>query len=68
MAIFYYAFHSKPHATDKLHIIVRLYHKDPEGPIDQRDAHISESMCSRLSIRCNIYGQGNACVYYATFC
>jgi hypothetical protein len=37
MPIFYYAFHSKPHATDKLHILVQVYHRDPEGPVDQRE-------------------------------
>jgi hypothetical protein len=39
MAIFYYAFHSKPHATDKLHIIVPSYVRDPsrELPVEQQD-------------------------------
>jgi hypothetical protein len=37
MPIFYYAFHSKPHSTDKLHIITPVYHRDPEGPVDKRE-------------------------------
>ena len=36
MPIFFYAFHSKPQATDKLHIIVQVYHRDPKGPGGQR--------------------------------
>jgi hypothetical protein len=36
MPIFYYAFHSKPQATDKLHIIVQSYDRNPIGPADQQ--------------------------------
>ncbi|HYZ60488.1 MAG TPA: hypothetical protein VE544_12595 [Nitrososphaeraceae archaeon] len=36
MPIFYYAFHSKPQATDKLHIIVKSYDRNPRGPADQQ--------------------------------
>ncbi len=36
MPIFYYAFHSKPQATDKLHIIVQSYDRNPRGPADQQ--------------------------------
>lgn len=36
MPIFYYAFHSKPQATDKLHIIVQSYNRNPRGPADQQ--------------------------------
>jgi hypothetical protein len=36
MPIFYYAFHSKPQATDKLHIIVRSYTRNPRGPVNQQ--------------------------------
>ena len=34
MPIFYYAFHSKQQATDKLHIIVRSYTRSPRGQPD----------------------------------
>jgi hypothetical protein len=36
MPIFYYAFHSKPQATDKLHIIVKSYDRNPRGPAYQQ--------------------------------
>ena len=36
MPIFYFAFHSKPQATDKLHIIVRSYNRNPRGPAYQQ--------------------------------
>jgi hypothetical protein len=36
MPIFYYAFHSKPQATDKLHIIVHSYTRNPRGPVNQK--------------------------------
>jgi hypothetical protein len=31
LAIFYYAFHSKPQSSDKLHIIVHSYNRNPRG-------------------------------------
>jgi len=36
MSIFYYAFHSKPQATDKLHIIVHSHNRNPRGPAYQQ--------------------------------
>ena len=36
MPIFYYAFHSKPQSTDKLHIITRSYTRNPRVPVDQQ--------------------------------
>jgi hypothetical protein len=36
MPIFYYAFHSKPQATDKLHIIVHSHDKNPRGSAGQQ--------------------------------
>lgn len=35
MPIFYYAFHSKPQATDKLYIIVHSHTRNPRGPVNQ---------------------------------
>src|SRR5687768_4278879 len=37
MPIYYYAFHSKPDSTNKLHLIVTVYHRDPQGPVDHRE-------------------------------
>ncbi|MFL6484262.1 MAG: hypothetical protein ACJ70Z_06065 [Nitrososphaera sp.] len=36
MPIFYYAFHSKPQSTDKLHIIVHSHTRSPGGPANQQ--------------------------------
>jgi hypothetical protein len=36
LPIFYYAFHSKPQSSDKLHIIVHSYNRNPRGPAGQR--------------------------------
>ncbi|MFL6496663.1 MAG: hypothetical protein ACJ703_09610 [Nitrososphaera sp.] len=36
MPIFYYAFHSKPQSTDKLHIVVHSYNRNPTGPANQQ--------------------------------
>jgi hypothetical protein len=36
LPIFYYAFHSKPQATDKLHIIVHSHTRNPRGLADQQ--------------------------------
>jgi hypothetical protein len=36
MPIFYYAFHSKPQATDKLHIISGSYDRNPRGPVNHQ--------------------------------
>jgi hypothetical protein len=36
LPIFYYAFHSKPQSTDKLHIITRSYIRNPREPVNQQ--------------------------------
>ena len=36
MPIFYYAFHSKPQSTDKLHIIIRSYSRNHREPVNQQ--------------------------------
>jgi hypothetical protein len=36
LPIFYYAFHSKPQSTDKLHIITRSYTRNLRVPVDQQ--------------------------------
>jgi len=36
LPIFYYAFHSKSQATDKLHIIVHSHSRNPWGSVDQQ--------------------------------
>ena len=36
LPIFYYAFHSKPQSTDKLHIIKRSYSRNPREPLNQQ--------------------------------
>ena len=36
MPIFYYAFHSKSQSSDKLHIIVHTYNRNPRGPAGQQ--------------------------------
>ena len=36
MPIFYYAFHSKPQSSDKLHIIVHSYNRNPRGLAGQQ--------------------------------
>jgi hypothetical protein len=43
MPIFYFAFHSKPQATDKLHIIIHSHDKNPRGSADQqRDPSVDD--------------------------
>jgi len=37
LLIFYYAFHSKPQSTDKLHIITRSYPRNPRVSVDQQE-------------------------------
>jgi hypothetical protein len=36
LPIFYYAFHSKPQSTDKLHIITRSYGRNPRETVNQQ--------------------------------
>jgi hypothetical protein len=36
LPVFYYAFHSKPQSTDKLHIITRSYTRNPREPVNQQ--------------------------------
>jgi hypothetical protein len=36
LPVFFYAFHSKPQSTDKLHIITRSYIRNPREPVNQQ--------------------------------
>jgi hypothetical protein len=42
LPIFYYAFHSKPQSTDKLHIITRSYTRNPRVPVDKEQQQQSD--------------------------
>ncbi len=42
MPVFYYAFHSKPQSTDKLHIITRSYSRNPREPVNQQQEQEQE--------------------------
>jgi hypothetical protein len=57
MAIFTYAFHSKSHiAIDKLHIIVKAYDRDPNGPVNQRDDPVGGDYGSLVESECGLKG------------
>jgi hypothetical protein len=57
MVIFTYAFHSKANvAIDKLHIIVKVYHKDPNGPVKQREDPAKGDYGSLVESECGLKG------------
>lgn len=58
MAIFYYAFHSKPQATDKLHIIVDSYVRNPRRrPADQQpDPSLDDDYGLIVESECGLKG------------
>lgn len=56
MPIFYYAFHSKPQATDKLHIIVRSYNRNSKGPVNQQPDPSLEDYGLIVESECGLKG------------
>ena len=56
MPIFYYAFHSKPQATNKLHIVVYSYDRHPSGSADQQLDHSVDDYGLIVESECGLTG------------
>jgi hypothetical protein len=56
LPIFYYAFHSKPQSTDKLHIVVHSHTRNPSGPADKQPDPSLEDYGLIVESECGLKG------------